>query len=278
VPLGKDHDSGLWEFAYLPSGELPAFKDGHVVPSPEMAAVLVLVPACQFWMGAQNQDPLARNYVADANELEGPVREVSFGGPFFLAKYELTQGQWQRLIGTSPSWYRLGGSGTSAGTAKPERDDPLRPVENVSWFDCQELGQAGGLRLPSEAEWELAARAGTDTAYGFGDDAALLGDHGWYLDNSKEVIHPVGEKKPNRFGLHDVHGNVWEWCQDAWAGDRSTAPTDGSATVLPEGAWHVFRGGGMRDLSRHCHSSIRSGGTPAVRSETIGVRPARSVQ
>jgi formylglycine-generating enzyme required for sulfatase activity len=158
-----------------------------------------------------------------------------------------------------------------------ERDEPLRPVEQASWEDCRDLGAASGLRLPSEAEWEYGARGGTATAYSFGDDPALLADHDWYTANAKGRSHPVGEKKPNRFGLHDVQGNLSEWCEDGWSDDYAGAPVDGSATT-PSGAFRrPVRGGNYLSTPRSTRVSTRDGVAPDFRSRYVGLRPARSL-
>jgi formylglycine-generating enzyme required for sulfatase activity len=137
------------------------------------------------------------------------VHTVRLTQPFYLGKHEVIQGPWQAVMGNNP--------GKSTG-------DPNRPVENVSWEDVQEFirrlqVREGGAayRLPTEAEWEYAARAGTTTRWGFGDDASQFGRYAWYEGNAGGQTHPVGQLQPNPWGLYDMHGNVWEWGQD-WFG------------------------------------------------------------
>jgi eukaryotic-like serine/threonine-protein kinase len=144
------------------------------------------------------------------------------------------------------------------------------PVENVSWNDAQEfvkkLNTAGAtgrsplrFRLPTEAEWEYAARAGTQTAYYFGDDADYLGDYVWYSKNSGGQTHPVGQLKPNAFGLYDMLGNVWEWVEDTWHDSYAGAPADGRAWIDPGGESNrVLRGGGWRYVPQSARSAMRS--------------------
>ena len=147
---------------------------------------------------------------------EGPVHNVCVDG-FWMGKYEVTQAQWEKVMGSNPSRLKW----------------DSRPVEKVSWNDAQEFLQKLNTqvekelyRLPTEAEWEYAARAGTETAYSFGDDAARLDEHAWYESNSEHRTHPVGLLKPNDWGFYDMYGNVWEWCQDWYeSGYSSQGPS-----------------------------------------------------
>lgn len=191
----------------------------------------VQIPAGEFDMGSPSTD--VKGY-----DGERPVHHVKFANAFYLGKYEVTQKQWQEVMGTNPS-HSIG--------------DDL-PVNQVSWDDVQQfiktLNKKEGTtkyRLPSEAEWEYAARAGTTTRYSFGDDESKLGDYAWYYNNSGSEthefhrVHDVGLKKPNAWGLYDMHGNVREWVQDTWYNDYNGAPTDGSSWVSGSSIAKVLR-------------------------------------
>ena len=183
---------------------------------------------------------------------------------------EVTQEQYQKVMGTNPSEFK----------------GPQNPVETVSWADavefCRKLSAmpaektAGHVyRLPTEAEWEYACRSGTTTAYGFGDDASRLGDYGWFGGNSDSSTHPVGEKKPNAWGLYDMHGNVWEWCQDWYGEYPSGSATD--PTGATSGSIRVSRGGMLGHIARYCRSAYRNWFTPESRDRyVLGFRVLRS--
>jgi len=220
---------------------------------------LVLIPPGSFTMGD-----------ADGSADERPVHKVNITEAFYLGKYEVTQEQWQAVMRENPAQF----------------EDPNSPVEQVSWKDCQAFvaclnsrargaGFKGRFRLPTEAEWEHACRAGSTTRYCFGDDENGLYEYGWYSDNAQDRTHPVGEKKPNAWGLHDMHGNVWEWCADWYDSDYyEGSPTDdpkGPAT----GSYRVFRGGSFRAGS--CRSAIRFWSRPDFRDDYSGLRVACSV-
>ena len=227
----------------------------------------VRIPAGEFDMGSPS-DEVGRY------DCEGPVHHVNIGKAFYMDRYEVTQKQWRAVMGDNPSCFT--------------GDDDL-PVECVSWDDVQEfirkLNDTEGTtkyRLPSEAEWEYACRAGTTTRYSFGDDESELGDYAWYDDNSNDKTHPVGQKKPNPWGLYDMHGNVWEWVQDCWHSNYNGALADGSAWVYSckyDGADRVYRGGGWFGDSRGCRSAIRDdrGCGCGVRCVDLGFRLVKEV-
>ena len=141
------------------------------------------------------------------------------------------------------------------------------------------LGVLGisGLRLPSEAEWEYACRAGTNTRWSYGDDPAIFGDYAWFSGNSGNRVHAVGEKTPNAFGLYDMHGNAYEWCEDDYHSTYEGAPTDGSAWIESSRAtYRVLRGGYSYGSAANCRSAARGYYTPGDRNYYNGVRFART--
>ena len=212
---------------------------------------LVLLPTGSFVMGS------AAGYT---DEL--PLHSVTIDNGFYMGRYEVTQTQWQQVMGTNPAYF------TGAGD---------RPVEGVSWNDavsfCQSLTLSTGrnVRLPTEAEWEYSCRATTTTDFYFGDDANDLDDYAWYITNSQNQTHAVGGKNPNIWGLYDMHGNVWEWCSD-WYSDTFYAvsptaspigPASGTTRVIRSGAWE--RGNDIR-------SAMRGRASPEIRHNGLGFR------
>jgi formylglycine-generating enzyme required for sulfatase activity len=198
---------------------------------------------------------------------EKPVHTVTITRPFYLSACKVTQEQWQAIMGTDWSSFK----------------GPKNPVDSVSWDDCQtflrklseKLG--GGFRLPTEAEWEYACRAGSTTAYCYGDDEARLGDYAWFAGNSGGATHPVALKKPNAWGLYDVHGTVWEWCQDWYGPYADGAVTDPRGPDA--GDYRVLRGGSWRFDARHARSAFRTGIAPASGlNGYAGLRVARTLE
>ena len=215
---------------------------------------MVLIPAGKFVMGSPKSEE-GRSGTCDETQ-----HEVTLTKPFYMGKYEVTQEQWEAVMGNNPSETDKG---------------PKLPVTHVSWEDCQEFikklneKKNGGYRLPTEAEWEYGCRAGTTTAYSYGDsltksDVNIEGDS----------IKAVGSYKPNSFGLYDIHGNVWEWCED-WYGDYPAgAVTDPKGPA--KGEYRVLRGGSFFGDVSIARSSDRSGTSPSFRSITNGFRLART--
>jgi formylglycine-generating enzyme required for sulfatase activity len=158
-----------------------------------------------------------------------------------------------------------------------------RPAINVSWEDahvyCQWLNDWTGerFRLPSEAEWEHACRAGTATPWSVDGGEAQLSEYAWFSRNSAGMTHPVGEKRPNAFGLYDMHGNVWEWCADAWNDNYNNAPSDGAAWLTGDPSLRVLRGGSWSDRPQILRSAYRIRNSPSSRDSSSGFRVARTV-
>lgn len=227
---------------------------------------MVVLPAGSFMMGAPVSEP-------DRSDDEGPQREVTFARPFAVGKFEVTFEQWDACV--------AGGGCTSAGRLGDEnwgRGD--RPVIYATWSNAKEyvdwLSKLTGkpYRLLTESEWEYAARAGSQARWSFGDDESKLDEHAWFLVNSDGKTQPVGGKQPNAFGLHDMHGNVWEWVEDC-EGDYSLVPTDGMAYTNFRGCSRVFRGGSLNDLPRNLRAAKRNWGRPDTRGNILGFRVAR---
>jgi formylglycine-generating enzyme required for sulfatase activity len=245
-----------------------------------LGMAFVYVPAGSFPMGCGESDDSCMYE-------EKPRHLVTINQHFYLGKYEVTQAQWAAVMGTQPNMFK---------------GDNL-PMENISWNEAQEfirrlnaMESTNKYRLPTEAEWEYAARAGTMTKFSF--DASNAGQYAWFGDNSDNTTHPVGVKLPNPLGLHDMHGNVWEWVQD-WYGDDWYArllaasplnPLRGTKSSLrgekghtvdpsgpPEGTFRVLRGGGWSNDLRYLRSAHRHGFPPDTRRGNVGFRVFMSV-
>ncbi|MBN2488103.1 MAG: formylglycine-generating enzyme family protein [Methanosarcinaceae archaeon] len=226
-----------------------------------MGMEFVFIPVGEFKMGAQASE-------SGRDPDEGPVHEVTIGNAFYLGKYEVTQKQWVEVMGSNPSYFK---------------GDDL-PVEQVSWNDVQEfirklnaMEETDKYRLPSESEWEYACRAGTTTRYSFGDGETELGEYAWYADNADDKTHPVGQKKPNQWGLYDMHGNVWEWVQDEYHSNYEGAPVDGSARDDGSSSNRVLRGGVWNYYAWNCRSANRVSLDANYRDDFTGFRLLREM-
>ena len=213
---------------------------------------MVLIPAGKFMMGSPESEKARRN--------DEKQYEVTLTKPFYMGKYEVTQEQWESVMGNNPSSRTKGAK---------------LPVTDVSWEDCQEFikklnaSTKGGYRLPTEAEWEYACRAGTTTAYSYGDSLTKTDAN---IDGLS--ISAVGSYKPNSFGLYDIHGNVWEWCED-WYGDYPAgAVTDPKGPA--KGEYRVLRGGSFNFYESNARSSNRYYYPPTLRLFNYGFRLART--
>jgi len=265
-------------------GELPVEGEGPtetILLPGDVPLELVRIPAGSFQMGSPETE-------RSRDSAEGPVHTVTINYDFYLGKYEVTQEQWLAVMGVWP--------GTAPSSADGIGD--IYPAYNISWNDAQAFiaalnthimttGQGPAtVRLPSEAEWEYACRAGTQTRFYFGDslsvddacsDDGVRSQYMWYCgNNSPKGSKPVGEKLPNAFGLHDMSGNVYEWCEDDWHGSYSGAPSNGSAWLdTPRGAYRVERGGFWQHNAQYCRSALRFSLSPNNRSGIFGFRLAR---
>jgi len=209
-----------------------------------------------FQMG---RDPNFEN----GGDAELPRHRVCIKNAFSLAKTEVTQAQWVAVMGNNASEFK----------------GRNNPVEKVSWNDAQDFirrlnNKEGGnhYRLPSEAEWEYAARAGSSSAYHFGDDEGSLSSYAWF---NGDRTHPVAQKKANQWGLYDMHGNVWEWVQDNWHDNYRGAPSDGSVWGGGDSRFRVYRGGGWVDSAGDLRSATRTYGSPDGLGRFIGFRLLR---
>ena len=212
----------------------------------------VLIQPGTFMMGADKEN-------------ERPAHQVTLTKPFDLGKYEVTQEQWEIVMGSNPSTFR----------------GAKNPVEMVSWDLCQQFvaklqakvpGQT--FRLPTEAEWEYACRASTTGDYCYGDGEGSLAEYAWYKSNANNTPHPVGEKKPNAWGLYDMHGNVWEWCADSYGAYPATAVNDPQGAS--SGSIRVYRGGNWDSDAYYCRVAGRVSGYPTGSYYAVGFRLARS--
>ncbi|MEO5340484.1 MAG: formylglycine-generating enzyme family protein [Magnetococcus sp. MYC-9] len=231
-----------------PTDATSSFKDDHGIE-------FVWIAPGRFMMGT--------SFAADVNDDEMPRHPVTISQGFYLGKYEVTQAQWQAVMENDPSEFK----------------GADRPVENVSWEEVQsfigKLNDKAGARryrLPTEAEWEYAARAGTETTRYWGDGDGEMEQYAWFAGNSGKKSRPVGQLKPNGWGLHDMLGNVWEWCQD-WYGKKVYAEQAVADPQGPsEGAGRVLRGGGWNGYASHIRAAYRFELNPGHRRRNLGFR------
>jgi len=239
----------------LMTGPLAAQSTPEKTFTNSIGMEFVRIPPGTFKMGSERGDPDER-----------PLHQVTISTSFYMGKYEVTQGQWQTVMGTNPSLFP---------------DDPKRPVDQVTWDDAQtfirKLNALEGVslyRLPTEAEWEHAARAGSPSIYSYGNDPKYLGEYAWYRANAARHTHPVGQKKPNAWGLHDMLGNVWEWVQD-WEGKYPSGPvTDPPGPA--SGTYRMRRGCAWNNEANVCRVANRYS-VVGFRDDFLGFRVVRTI-
>ena len=239
-----------------------------VSQGPLLGMEFVSIPSGSFQMGSPSSED---------GRFDDESRHSVYVGSFELMTTEVTQGMWEEVLGTTVDEMR----------SRSEYDYGLTgfgsdyPMYYVSWDDCQDfINELNDMdpnhtyRLPSEAEWEYACRAGTTECFYWG--SSMNGSYYWYYGNSGSNTHPVAAKHPNTWGLYDMSGNVWEWCADLYTSDYDNCPTDGSA-YKGSGSNRVLRGGSWSYYARDCRSAHRSNGSPGGSSYFLGFRLARSV-
>jgi serine/threonine protein kinase len=279
--------------AALPAATPGPTRPGSGAPPPTLTnsigVKLVLIPSGTFRMGSA---------VGEGEADEQPSHEVRISRPFYLGIHEITQGQYRAVLGNNPSWFSI-----ESGSHDRLKDSPSdeHPAESITWFEavrfCNELSKREGLkplyaifgpdvsvidwtrtgyRLPTEAEWEYACRAGSETVYSFGNDPRELIRHAWFGEASAKAAHHVARKLANAWGLFDMHGNVGEWCWD-WYDQTyysSTSGTDPKGAA--KGKLRVHRGGGFNLPASQLHSADRTAKEPTVRYGGLGFRVARN--
>jgi len=221
----------------------------------------VLIQPGSFHMGGDKVREQAEDH-------ENPVHRVDIGKAFLMGRYTVTQEQWYQVMDTNPSEFTGG----------------QQPVESVSWHDAQSFIEALNIqedtqayRLPTEAEWEYVTRAGGTTAYCFGNETGSLMDYAWFKKNAGDKPRPVGQLKPNTWGLYDLHGNVHEWCQD-WFDRNYYAQSPKKDPGGPsKGLARALRGGDWSSLDWYCRCASRSLSSPDRRSSRVGFRLVREV-
>lgn len=270
----QEHQRRWADFLQVPLEIEMPLAAGHAV-------TMVFIPPGEFLMGSDPEEVLAilneskepesilKNVVS-----EKPRHRVKISSPFYLGKFEVTQGQYSAVIGSNPS---------------ENRESLSHPVEQVSWNDAvsfadrmTEIHPASGLQftLPTEAQWEYACRAGTSTPYHFAASPSALAEYGWFWNNSSKQSHPVGQLRPNHFGLHDMHGNVWEWCEDWFSADyyKSSPLIDPVGPAEPvDGAFRVQKGGFYGNADMRCRSAHRHPQNPDAKWGSLGFRVAAKI-
>ncbi len=301
VPLGMNPETKLWEFLDLRSGWIPATEmHPGEIPVPSITSPpqsfegirFVLIPGGMTVLGSQSDNQNRPNYDHKAQSAHDRVTTVALE-PYFLSKYELTQGQWARLTdGDYPSFYRPGlrVEGT------PGAVDESHPVGEITWPRCQEVMKRAGFMIPTEAQWEHACRAGTSTPWHTGSTGGSLEGFANVLDETAANVPPfwtggadyedgyksdapVGTFRPNAFGMHDMHGNHGEWCRDWFARlDETMRPGDGLRGSGKDSGLRMRRGGSYRGSALSAKSTRRVRSSPTFHRSDLGIRPGREIE
>jgi len=250
--------SGVWLLWIVLVCSLGVQARAEVWKEPITGMEFVWIEGGCFQMGCLEGD----TQCADS---EKPAHAVCLEG-FWMGKTEVTQAQWQTIMGNNPSFF----------------NGENRPVESILWNEGQEFlrqleARTGtAFRLPTEAEWEYACRAGTQTVYSFGNDVRELGNYAWYRENSGMETHPVGQLKPNAWGFYDMHGNVWEWCADIYTSDAYRQHPHQNPVVTSGGSYRVRRGGSWKTYPAEMRSASRLAVNPTGRNPAFGLRLVRT--
>jgi formylglycine-generating enzyme required for sulfatase activity len=253
----------------IPNSENSEINDTFT--SPSTGIEFVMIPAGEFDIGLiskEEKEDEEKNKSKDKSPYKCLTRKVTIKNSFYMGKSSVTQKQWKKIMRKNPSYFK--------------GED--RPVEMVSWIEVQkfvkklnEKEQTDKYRLPSEAEWEYACKAGTQTKYYFGDDDSKLSEYAWYAENSGNQTHPVAQKKHNLWDLYDMNGNVWEWVQDNWHENFNGAPVDGSAWEDEGDSHRVSCGGSWYCSAILCRSASRFRRDPENHISNLGFRLLREL-
>ena len=283
VPIGKDPHTGLLEFVDIQTGDVPArnAETGEIIVTGTMGVVFVLLPGGRFEMGSLSIAPFAK-----AREL--PRHELVLA-PFFMSKYEMTQGQWEHAFGDNPSHEVFLPPGAT-------RDFSVHAVQSVNWLDCMRAMHRLGFVLPTEAQWEYAARGGTEHSWWFGEDVGRLDQHANFADRSVADMGlqwpqanlemfdgwpghaPVGTFPPNPFGLHEVNGNIAEWVREYYGSyDQPTRSGDCERIIFGVD-YAIVRGGSFSSHYETTRSAARAPNLRTNKTQSYGVRPARIIE
>ncbi|MFT7671322.1 MAG: serine/threonine protein kinase/formylglycine-generating enzyme required for sulfatase activity [Planctomycetota bacterium] len=294
VPIGPDPTTGLWEFWDVVSGSEPLRDlDGVLQIGESSGLVFVLLQGGMFWMGSQSEDSAGQNYDPSPEDFEDPVHQVGLS-PFMMSKYEMSQAQWLRLTGFNRTADDPSSQWQSSWSANGKVGNRLHPVANITWTESNLVMERWGWQLPTEAQWEFSCRAGTSSVYWSGDNVEDLrgvanvadnyahthGAKSWIfdanLDDGYTKTAEVTALRPNAFGLHNMHGNVYEWCSDGLVKYVPIPQMDPTVEVGGEMS-HVFRGGGFSTPAASARSSDREGRPQAFSIDFLGVRPSRAI-